>query len=162
LSNELLGIVYGTYGLAAVLLGSLLGGMFVAKRGLKPTLFLLCCAVNIPNVTFLLMSIYQPSSVLWISIGVSVEKFFFGFGSVGFMIYLMQQLAPGKYTTTHYAFGTGLMGLCMMVTGMISGHLQQWLGYVNYFWFVMAATIPSFLVTWFAPFHHKEQRQDAQ
>jgi PAT family beta-lactamase induction signal transducer AmpG len=157
LSNELLGIVYGTYGLAAVLLGSLLGGMFVAKRGLKPTLFLLCCAVNIPNVTFLLMSIYQPSSVLWISIGVSVEKFFFGFGSVGFMIYLMQQLAPGKYTTTHYAFGTGLMGLCMMVTGMVSGHLQQWLGYVNYFWFVMAATIPSFLVTWFAPFHHKEQ-----
>jgi PAT family beta-lactamase induction signal transducer AmpG len=162
LSNELLGIVYGTYGLAAVLLGSLLGGMFVAKRGLKPTLFLLCCAVNIPNVTFLLMSIYQPSSVLWISVGVSVEKFFFGFGSVGFMIYLMQQLAPGKYTTTHYAFGTGLMGLCMMVTGMVSGHLQQWLGYVNYFWFVMAATIPSFLVTWFAPFHHKEQRQDAQ
>ena len=157
LSNELLGIVYGTYGLAAVLLGSLLGGMFVARRGLKPTLFLLCCAVNIPNVTFLLMSIYQPSSVLWISIGVSVEKFFFGFGSVGFMIYLMQQLAPGKYTTTHYAFGTGLMGLCMMVTGMVSGHLQQWLGYVNYFWFVMAATIPSFLVTWFAPFHHEEQ-----
>jgi PAT family beta-lactamase induction signal transducer AmpG len=161
LSNELLGIVYGTYGLAAVLLGSLLGGMFVAKRGLKPTLFLLCCAVNIPNVTFLLMSIYQPSSVLWISIGVSVEKFFFGFGSVGFMIYLMQQLAPGKYTTTHYAFGTGLMGLCMMVTGMVSGHLQQWLGYVNYFWFVMAATIPSFLVTWFAPFHYKEQGQAA-
>jgi PAT family beta-lactamase induction signal transducer AmpG len=161
LSNELLGIVYGTYGLAAVLGGSLLGGMFVAKRGLKPTLFLLCCAVNIPNVTFLLMSIYQPSSVLWISLGVAVEKFFFGFGSVGFMIYLMQQLAPGKYTTPHYAFGTGLMGLCMMVTGMVSGHLQQWLGYVNYFWFVMAATIPSFLVTWFAPFHHKEQGQDA-
>jgi PAT family beta-lactamase induction signal transducer AmpG len=30
LSNELLGIVYGTYGLVAVLLGSLLGGLFVA------------------------------------------------------------------------------------------------------------------------------------
>jgi PAT family beta-lactamase induction signal transducer AmpG len=153
LSNELLGIIYGTYGLAAVLLGSLLGGIFVAKRGLQPTLFLLCCAVNIPNVTFLLMAIYQPSSLVLISLGVTVEKFFFGFGSVGFMIYLMQQLAPGKYTTTHYAFGTGLMGLCMMVTGLVSGHLQQLLGYVSYFWFVMAATIPSFLITWFAPFH---------
>jgi PAT family beta-lactamase induction signal transducer AmpG len=153
LSNELLGIVYGTYGLAAVLLGSLLGGIFVAKRGLKPTLFILCCAVNIPNVTFLLMSIYQPSDLVLIGLGVTVEKFFFGFGSVGFMIYLMQQLAPGKYTTTHYAFGTGLMGLCMMVTGLVSGHLQQLLGYVHYFWFVMAATIPSFLITWYAPFH---------
>nr|WP_229474576.1 MFS transporter [Pseudoduganella lurida] len=156
LSNELLGIVYGTYGLAAVLLGSLLGGLFVARRGLRPTLFLLCCAVNIPNVTFLLMAIYQPTDLLVISAGVAIEKFFFGFGSVGFMIYLMQQLAPGKYTTTHYAFGTGLMGLCMLVTGSVSGHLQEYLGYVHYFWFVMAATIPSFLVTWFAPFHHAE------
>ena len=91
-----------------------------------------------------------------IGAGVVIEKFFFGFGSVGFMIYLMQQLAPGKYTTTHYAFGTGLMGLCGMVTGVISGHLQQQLGYVSYFVFVMVATIPSFLACWFAPFHHRE------
>lgn len=156
LSNELLGIIYGTYGLSAVLLGSLLGGIFVARRGLRPTLFILCCAVNIPNITFLLMSIYQPDNLILISAGVAIEKFFFGFGSVGFMIYLMQQLAPGKYTTTHYAFGTGLMGLCMMITGTVSGHLQQLLGYVNYFVFVMIATIPSFLVTWRAPFHHQD------
>ncbi|MFZ6758675.1 MFS transporter [Undibacterium sp. Ji50W] len=162
LSNESLGLIYGTYGLVAVLLGSLLGGVFVAKRGLKPSLFLLCCAVNIPNATFLLMSIFQPESQLLITAGVAIEKFFFGFGSVGFMIYLMQQLAPGKYTTTHYAFGTGLMGLCMMVTGVISGHLQQLLGYTHYFIFVMLATIPSFAVCWFAPFHHKEDRSTAE
>jgi PAT family beta-lactamase induction signal transducer AmpG len=156
LSNETFGIVYGTYGLAAVILGSLLGGMLVAKRGLKPTLFLLCCAINIPNVTFLIMSIYQPTDLVVITMGVAIEKFFFGFGSVGFMIYLMQQLAPGKYTTTHYAFGTGLMGLCMMVTGALSGHLQEYLGYIHYFIFVMIATIPSFIVCWIAPFHIKE------
>jgi PAT family beta-lactamase induction signal transducer AmpG len=156
LSNELLGLVYGTYGLVAVLLGSLLGGMFVARRGLQRTLFLLCCAVNIPNVTFLVMSLYQPHDLLLIGAGVVIEKFFFGFGSVGFMIYLMQQLAPGKYMTTHYAFGTGLMGLCGMVTGVISGHLEQRLGYVGYFVFVMVATVPSFLACWFAPFHHRE------
>src|SRR5262249_12092927 len=120
LSNELLGIIYGTWGLAAVLLGSLLGGWLVAKRGLKATLFTLCCAGNIPNVTFLVMAALQPSSLLAIGVGVVVEKFFFGFGAVGFMIYLMQQLAPGRYATTHYAFGTGLMGLCGMLTGVVS------------------------------------------
>jgi PAT family beta-lactamase induction signal transducer AmpG len=156
LSNELLGIIYGTYGLAAVLLGSLLGGLFVARRGLQSSLFLLCCAVNIPNVTFLILSIYLPSNLFAIAAGVVIEKFFFGFGSVGFMIYLMQQLAPGKYTTTHYAFGTGLMGLCGMLTGVVSGHLQEAMGYVSYFVFVMVATIPSFLACWFAPFHHGE------
>ena len=164
LSNETLGLVYGTYGLAAVLLGSLLGGWFVAKGGLKSTLFILCCAVNIPNVTFLIMSWYLPENLILISAGVIIEKFFFGFGSVGYMIYLMQELAPGKYTTTHYAFGTGLMGLCGMLTGMVSGYLQEAMGYVNYFVFVMLATIPSFLACWYAPFHHTvaAQEQDAQ
>lgn len=70
------------------------------------------------------------------------------------MIYMMQQLAPGKYATAHYAFGTALMGFCMMTTGMVSGYIQKLLGgYVEYFWFVMLATIPSFVVTWLAPFH---------
>jgi PAT family beta-lactamase induction signal transducer AmpG len=43
-----------------------------------------------------------------------------------------------------------------MVTGMVSGHLQEMMGYVSYFGFVMVATIPSFLATWFAPFHHDD------
>ena len=69
LSNEQLGIVYGTWGLAAVLLGSLLGGVFVARRGLRRTLFMLCCAVNIPNVTFLLLSVCLPTDVVAIAAG---------------------------------------------------------------------------------------------
>ncbi|UOD27245.1 MFS transporter [Massilia violaceinigra] len=160
LTNEKLGVIYGTYGLAAVLLGSLLGGWYVARKGLKPTLFVLCCAVNIPNVTFLIMAVYLPTSLYLITAGVMIEKFFYGFGAVGFMIYLMQQLAPGKYTTTHYAFGTGIMGLCGLVTGAVSGHLQEWMGYINYFIFVMVATIPSFIATWFAPFYIDEAAPD--
>jgi len=156
LSNEQLGIVYGTYGLVAVLVGSLLGGLFVARRGLQRTLFILCCAVNIPNLSFLVMSLALPSSVLAITLGVVIEKFFYGFGAVGYMIYLMQQLAPGKYTTTHYAFGTGLMGLCNMATGMLSGRLQEAMGYAPYFGLVLLVTLPALLATWFAPFHHDE------
>jgi PAT family beta-lactamase induction signal transducer AmpG len=105
------------------------------------------------------MAMAQPTNLFVITAGVAIEKFFFGFGSVGFMIYLMQQLAPGKYTTTHYAFGTGLMGLCGLTTGVVSGHLQQLIGYTSYFVVVMIATIPSFIVCWFAPFHQKEDAE---
>lgn len=155
LTNQEFGLIYGTFGLIAMLVGSLIGGAYVAKQGLHKALFPLCICVNVPNITFLLMAIYQPENHWLISSGVVIEQFFFGIGSVGFMIYLMQQLAPGKYATTHYAFGTALMGLCMMLTGMASGHLQQMMGYIGYFAFVMVATIPSFLVCWFAPFPHK-------
>jgi len=45
-----------------------------------------------------------------------------------------------------------------MVTGVVSGHLQEMMGYVSYFVFVMAATIPSFIACWYAPFFHEEVR----
>ena len=154
LTNQEFGLIYGTFGLVALLIGSLVGGAYVAKKGLQKALFPLCCCVNIPNITFLLMALYQPESATLITAGVVIEQFFFGIGSVGFMIYLMQQLAPGKYATTHYAFGTALMGLCMMLTGMVSGHLQEAMGYIGYFVFVMVVTIPSFLICWYAPFPH--------
>lgn len=157
LSNQELGLIYSVFGLGANIIGSLIGGFYVAKKGLKVALFPLCCAINIPNVTFLALAIIKPDSYAIIASGVIIEQFFFGIGSVGFMIYLMQQLAPGKYATSHYAFGTALMGLCMMLTGMVSGYLQEHMGYIGYFIFVMVATIPSFLVCWFAPFHHKHE-----
>lgn len=155
MTNQEFGIIYGTLGLIALLIGSLIGGAYVAKKGLQKALFPLCICINVPNVTFLLLALYQPESYFLVAAGVIIEQFFFGIGSVGFMIYLMQQMAPGKYATTHYSFGTALMGLCMMLTGMVSGYLQEQMGYILYFVFVMVATIPSFLICWFAPFHQK-------
>lgn len=160
LSNELLGDINGTYGMIGFLLGGLLGGFFVAKNGLSTKLlFFLCCMMNIPNATYIYLGTAQPESALFIGTIVTLEKFGFGFGAVGHMIYMMQQLAPGKYRTAHYAIGTALMGFCMMFTGMVSGHIAKALGsYTAYFWFVMVATIPSFVVTWLAPFHVKDDQ----
>jgi len=157
LSNQILGDINGVYGMIGFLAGGLLGGMFVAKKGLSTKiLFFLCCMMNVPNATYIYLGMTQPESITFIGFVVTAEKFGFGFGAVGHMIYMMQQLAPGKYKTAHYAIGTALMGFCMMSTGMVSGYIKNMLGetsYVPYFWFVMIATVPSFIVTWLAPFH---------
>jgi PAT family beta-lactamase induction signal transducer AmpG len=149
LNNEVLGWINGTVGTVGFIAGSLLGGLFVAKKGLRSVLMLLCIAINVPNATYIFLGLSQPDSVWVIGSVVTFEKFWFGFGAVG---YMMQQLAPARYTA-HYAFGTALMGLVMMLTGMASGYIQEALGYVSFFVFVMVATLPSFLVTFFAPFH---------
>lgn len=155
LSNQLLGDINGVYGTIGFLVGGILGGWFVARRGLnRKVLFFLCCMMNVPNLTYVFLALMQPSGLWGIGAVITLEKFGFGFGAVGHMIYMMQQLAPGRYATAHYAFGTALMGFCMMTTGMVSGYIQKLLGgYTAYFAFVMVATLPSFLVTWFAPFH---------
>jgi len=84
---------------------------------------------------------------------VVIEKLGFGIGSVALMLYMMQQVAPGNYKTAHYAISTGLMALCMMVTGMVSGVLEEAVGYKWFFILVMLATVPSLIVSWLAPFN---------
>ncbi len=156
LKNEALGDIYGIYGTGAFMVGSILGGLFVSKFGLKRTLLLLCLCMNVPNAVFVYFSFALPTSHLLIGVFVTIEKLFWGFGAVGLIIYMMQQVSPGPYRTAHYTFGSALMGLNMMLTGMVSGEVATWMGYKNFFICVLIAAIPSILVTIYAPFHHPD------
>jgi PAT family beta-lactamase induction signal transducer AmpG len=151
LTNQLLGDINGTFGTGAFILGSLLGGLYVSRRGLRRSLLVLCLCLNVPNLTFLFLSHALPTSRPLITAVVTLEKLGWGFGAVGHMIYMMQQIAPGPFKTAHYTFATAFMGLCMMVTGMVSGALQHALGYGAFFVVVLLAAVPSVLVTVFAP-----------
>ena len=173
LDNSMLGWLNGIIGTTAFMIGSILGGMFVAKRGLKRSLLILCLALNVPNVTFLFLGITQPEATwqggwIWpfgdgspnagmvlVATIFFIEKLGWGFGAVGHMIYMMQQIAPGPYRTAHYAFATGIgLSLCMTLTGLVSGFIQQRVGYLTYFIIVLVAATPSILFTVLAPFHH--------
>jgi len=156
LSNQMLGDINGTFGTGAFIVGSLVGGWFISRVGLRKSLLALCLCLNIPNVTFLILSQTQPSSYSLIAAIVTLEKLGWGIGCVGHMIYMMQQIAPGPYKTAHYTIATALMGACMMITGAVSGYLQKWVGYQWFFIIVLVAAAPSILVTLLAPFHHPD------
>ncbi len=111
LSNEMLGTINGTIGFAAFIVGSILGGWFVSRAGLKKSLLILCLCLNVPNVTFLILSQLLPTNLYLIGAVVTFEKLCWGIGCVGHMIYMMQQIAPGPYKTAHYTIATALMAL---------------------------------------------------
>ena len=155
-----IGIIYGTFGAAAFELGSILAGYYISAFGLRKTLFSLCCVFNIPFVVYLLLAIYQPSNVWVIGSAIVFEYFGYGFGFVGLTLFMMQQVAPGKHQMAHYAFASGIMNLGVMIPGMMSGYLSDWLGYRNFFIWVLVATIPAFLVTWFVPFTYNNDKKE--
>jgi len=62
LTNQQIGLYYGTFGAGAFLLGSLLAGYYIARRGLRRTLFTLCCIFNLPFGVYALLAWFQPSS----------------------------------------------------------------------------------------------------
>jgi PAT family beta-lactamase induction signal transducer AmpG len=156
LDNVALGAINGTFGTVGFIGGAMLGGVFSARLGLRRSFLILALALNVPHVTYFYLSQAMPESRALITLVVTIEKFGYGFGSVGHMLYMMQQLAPGPYKTAHYAFATGLMGLCMMLTGMVSGKLQALLGYQAFFLVALAASVPPILLAWRAPFHVEE------
>ncbi|MCW3789008.1 MFS transporter [Plebeiibacterium sediminum] len=160
LSTSEIGLVYGTFGSAAFVIGSLLGGYFISARGLKRVLFTLAVIFNVQFVVYTLLSHYQPDSMIIISIAVVFEYFSYGFGFVGLMLFMMQQIAPGKYKTSHYAFATGIMNLGFMIPSMMSGYLSDLLGYKVFFMWVLIATIPSLLVAYFVPFTYSDSQKD--
>ena len=164
LSEKEIGLYYGTYGAAAFVLGSLLAGYYISAKGLKNTLFTLCCIFNLPFVVYAFLAFLQPENGLIICSGIVFEYFGYGFGFVGLTLFMMQQVAPGKHQMAHYAFASGIMNLGVMIPGMMSGWvcetLGEWFnrpgGYEPFFIFVLIATIPAFLITYFIPFKYNQ------
>lgn len=158
LSEQEIGLCYGTFGAAAFVIGSILAGYYIAHRGLQKSLFSLAVVFNLPFVAYTFLAIYQPESLLYIGGAIVIEYFGYGFGFVGLTLFMMQQIAPGEHQMSHYAFASGIMNLGVMLPGMISGMVSDWLGYRNFFIIVLVCTIPALLITFFVPFTYPDKK----
>ena len=77
--------------------------------------------------------------------------FGYGFGFVGVILLMMQEIAPGPYQTAHYAIGGALMNLGVILPGAVSGWIQEQLGYRGFFLWVLVSAIPAVLLARFIP-----------
>jgi PAT family beta-lactamase induction signal transducer AmpG len=139
------GTAYGTFGPIALTIGGLFGGWLISRIGLKRCLWLMVCAVHLPDLVFVYLSSAQPQNFGVICGFVAIEQFGYGFGFTAMLMYMIM-VADGPYKTAHYAICTGLMALGMMVPGMWSGALQDMLGYKHFFIWTCLATVPAFLM----------------
>lgn len=140
-----LGLIYGTIGIVALSIGGIIGGIAASRRGLKYWLWWMVAAMNLPNLVYVFLSYVMPSSLWVVGASVAVEQFGYGFGFTAYMLYMIY-VSEGKHKTAHFALTTGFMALGMMIPGMVSGWLQELIGYQHFFIWVMICTIPSFIV----------------
>ena len=168
LDTEAVGIIYGTLGIFALTVGGILGGIAISKHGLTKWMLPMFLAMHLPIIGFIGLAHFQPEEIfhlhlnlyffeinsplnLYTCITVVLEQFGYGFGFTGFMMYLIH-VAEGESKTAHYALATGFMALGMMLPGMLSGFIQKYLGYENFFIWVLLATIPGLILSRFLDF----------
>ncbi|RIV69771.1 MFS transporter [Flagellimonas aequoris] len=144
-STEAVGTIYGTVGIIMLSLGGIVGGILISRDGLKKWMLPMLLALNLPNSLYALLAITQSTSIYAVVGTVILEQFGYGFGFAAFMMYLIY-VADGASKTSHYAIATGFMALGMMLPGMLSGYIQEWLGYDGFFIWVVIAAVPAFIV----------------
>ena len=151
LTTEDVGIIYGTFGVAALVIGGILGGIAISKGGLRKWMLPMFLAMHLPIIGFILLSNFHPESVFYVYATVIAEQFGYGFGFAAFMMFLIY-VADGESKTSHYSIATGFMAFGMMLPGMLSGFIQEYLGYGNFFIWVFLATIPGLILSRFLIF----------
>lgn len=145
LSTSEVGFLYGTIGVIALLLGGILGGIAISKNGLGKWMIPMALSLNLPNLLYIALAHFQPESIVFAGTVVVIEQFGYGFGFAAYMIFLIY-LAEGLFKTSHYALATGFMAMGMMFPGMVSGYIQEWLGYTGFFIWVGIAMIPAIIM----------------
>jgi PAT family beta-lactamase induction signal transducer AmpG len=146
MSTAQVGLAYGTVGVSGLILGGVLGGLLVSRYGLKRCLWPMLFAVHLPDLVFVYLAAAQPNNLLLIAACLAVEQFGYGVGMAGYLLFMIM-VADGPNKTAHYAICTGFMALGLMLPSMLSGWIQQQLGYLHFFIWACLSTLPGLAMT---------------
>lgn len=150
LTTEDVGDALGTIGAIALVVGGILGGWWIARRGLRRSLWPMVIAMHAPNLLYAWAAFAAPSRAAVLAV-IGVEQFGYGFGFSAYMVFLMMVSRASRWPTTHYAISTGFMGLAALLAGFISGDLVKALGFGGFFVAVCACSVPGMLTLFFIP-----------
>jgi PAT family beta-lactamase induction signal transducer AmpG len=160
------GVMYGTFGVMALVIGGIMSGMIVQKFGLKKVFLWLTITMHVPNILFVYLAMVQPRGEMSVmlpltsapavlypiaQICIIAEQFAYGLGFTAFMVFLLYT-SKGEFKTSHYAISTGIMALGMMLSGSTSGYVQAMFGYTGLFVACVVAAVPGTLLLFVIPY----------
>jgi len=154
LSTYEAGLGYGTLGAIAMLMGGIIGGFAIMKKGLKFWLRPMLFIMYLPNAVYVYLAYTQPVNIWIIYSCTAFQQFCFGFGFTFALMYMIY-LSEGEYKTSHFAIASGFMTLGMMLIGLVSGIIQDAIGYKLFFVWLVVSIIPSLIIVRFIPVEYQ-------
>ena len=138
-------IVAKGYGLAASLVGVLVGGMGVARLGVVRSLVVGAILVILTNLAFMTLAFTAKPSLLGLGMVVSADNFAYQFASTAFIAYL-SGLTNTAYTATQYALFSSVFSLPGKLIMGGSGFVADAIGWPLFFVYTSALGIPALLL----------------
>lgn len=148
ITTSTLGQYYGTAGLVMMIGGALLGGYMCAKWGLKKCFPIMLITMNLPAVLYVILSYFLPQTQYLVAVVIGLEQGSLGIAFSIFTVYLIYA-SKGPHQTSHFAIATSFMAWGIIIPGMYSGAIQEWLGYQQFFLYTLACALPGILIAFF-------------
>ncbi len=139
-----IGLISGTLGTVATILGSLIGGGLVRRLGLFRALWMLGMSQSVSNLGYAYAAL--PSSGKYAVYAASlVESFTGGLGTAAFLAFLMR-LCRKDMSASQYALLSTLFSLSFTLARATGGYGAQALGYAGFFFLTFWISLPPLLL----------------
>lgn len=143
LSPQEFGLIQGTIGVFALMIGGLLGNKIFRKDNLSPRLWIIACAWIMPNIAYIYMAFSQPTNFFFLNCCIFIKQFGYGIAFIGWMQIINH---INNIRTSYYLpreLSKAFIALGLMIPGLCSGSLLFKIGYQNFFIVVLFSCIAS-------------------
>jgi PAT family beta-lactamase induction signal transducer AmpG len=139
-----IGGVQGVMGLAATMVGVVVGGATQARIGLVRSLWVFGILQSAVNVSYYLLSLHPGNTPLMVS-AVVLENFFQGTGTAALVAYMMSLSSP-RFSATQYALLSSFMAFGRDWLTAPAGKLAEATGWPTFFLLTVAMAVPGILL----------------
>ncbi len=143
------GLLSGIAGTAASIVGSVLGGAFIARRGFQRTLTPIATMQSLAILLYAWMA-WAHAGTLAVAAVVIVEQLVAGVGTAAFLVFLMRRCSA-EHKVSHYAIASALMSVATTGAGSASGYLAAHVGFATFFVLAWAASVPGVVLSRWVP-----------
>lgn len=144
LTTTEIGLITGTFGIAASILGGLAGGLFMARFGIFHGLWFFGLWQSVSNLSYVWVASYHDIAHSAVYVASVVESFCSGLGTAAFLAFLMS-VCKKEFSATQYAILSALFRICGIMAGAISGWATHHMGYQHYFLLTFLLSLPAYL-----------------
>jgi PAT family beta-lactamase induction signal transducer AmpG len=132
------------FGMAAIIIGAVIGGVIVDRFGILKSLFVCGILQMFSNLMFAVLAMVGHDLRV-LTLAIAVENLSGGMGTAAFVAYL-SSLCNVAYTATQYALLTSFMAFGRTVLTSSGGWLADQMNWVSFFVLTTIAALPGLLL----------------
>lgn len=145
LSPQEYALVAGTMGVMGLLVGGMAGVKVLRLGGISRWLWPMALAVVVPNVVYIYLSQTQEENNLIVGLCLFVKQMGFAFGFTAYNAVLARLTASLE---KNYIFCTSITAVALLLVGLVSGFLQEMMGYRLFFILMPLTSVFSLAATY--------------